>query len=162
MAIRRVMGIETSTQSRRRLEMNRREIMSMVGATAAMTLAGKALADDDDKHEHKENDCCSTCSECAAECASCFAHCAEMLGKGKKEHAETMRLCNDCADICSVCAKVGARKGPMWKILCVACAESCDKCAAACEKFDDKHMKECAEECRECAQMCRAHAKTLK
>jgi hypothetical protein len=117
------------------------------------------------EHPHSEHmmKCARACADCQLECDSCFAHCRALLGEGKKEHAKTAQTCSDCADVCSLAAKLSARGSPYAGSICDACAKTCDDCAAACEKFpDDQHMKKCATTCRACAKACREMVEHLK
>jgi hypothetical protein len=107
--------------------------------------------------EHKHGDVCAdVCSKCANTCSSCVEHCLAQLAAGKKEHATTLRLCNDCGDLCSLAARMESRRGPLRLLACDACAKACDQCAAECNKYKDQpHMVECAKECVACAAACR-------
>jgi hypothetical protein len=78
------------------------------------------------------------------------------------EHYVTMRLCNDCADMCALTAKLVGRNGPTIAEVCKACAEVCEKCGASCKKHDDEMMKECAKSCENCATSCRKMAAAMK
>jgi hypothetical protein len=79
-----------------------------------------------------------------------------LLSQGKKEHATTLRTCEDCADHCGSAARITARQGPFADLICTACAQACARCGKECEKFpEDAHMKKCAEECRKCEKACR-------
>jgi len=109
-------------------------------------------------HHHVHgSDCSDACARCANACNSCFEHCVAQLAAGHEMHSATLRLCNDCGDLCSLAARVESRQGPMRVAICGTCADSCDRCAGECEKFTDQpHMVACAKACRECAQACRA------
>ena len=108
-------------------------------------------------HEHGPNvECARACAVCAFQCESCFDHCVRLVAEGKKEHTRTLRLCNDCGEICAVAGKVVSRQGPLQVTICESCARACDVCGAECEKFEsDEHMRACAKACRECAKACR-------
>ena len=109
-------------------------------------------------HEHGGAfaSCAKACAECMNSCASCYHHCASLVTEGHKDHAKTMTLCNDCAEVSSTAAKLTSRHSPFAGVICEACAKTCDDCAAACGAFpDDQHMAACAKACRECAAACR-------
>jgi hypothetical protein len=142
--------------------MERREALAVLGATAAglTGLARTSVRADDkaDAHEHDEHfaTCAKACAACTLACESCFNHCAALVGEGKKDHAKTMRLCLDCAEVCAASAKLVSRHGPLMVTACEACAKACETCAAACDKFgSDKHMAACAKACRDCAKACK-------
>jgi hypothetical protein len=102
-------------------------------------------------------DCAKACAQCMLYCDSCHHHCARLVSEGKKDHLASMRLCNDCGEVCALAARITARQGPTAVAVCQTCARVCDACATSCEKFpDDKHMTQCAKACRDCAKACRA------
>lgn len=149
--------------------MNRREVLGVLGATAAgLTALGGAETHADDGHQHHHalhgqfDKCAKANAECQVMCDSCFRHCAAMLAKGEKAHAKSMHLCLDCAELCATAAKLVSRHSALSAVACEACAKACDQCAAACEKFpNDKHITACAKSCRACAKTCRAMIKHL-
>ena len=144
--------------------MNRREVLAGVGAGVAL-LAGVGTAEDKVQDKIKDmKECCTecgtTCAKCLAECLKCYAHCADMVGMGKKEHAECMKACLDCSEFCKLCLTICGRGGAMMAICCEACAKACEMCAKACEKFpDDKACAACAKMCRECIKCCNSCCK---
>jgi len=126
-------------------------------AVLALVLGGSTSArppKEEEAHSHVDK-CAKACAHCALECESCARHCTLKLAAGEKNHAKSLQLCLDCADLCVTAGKVVARKGPTAKMVCKACAEVCDTCAAECEKGDE-HMKACGKVCRDCAKECRA------
>ena len=98
---------------------------------------------------------------CAKECESCLSHCTQLLVEGKKEHALTLRSCNDCGDMCILAGKLVVRDGAFADVdvrrllprpVMVAGPE--------CGKFpNDEHMSLCAQACKDCATACRAMVK---
>jgi len=151
--------------------MKRREWLTATGAIAfaaagsagANLLAAEAPKKAKPHSQAHGSACCNDCSACAVECAACAGHCTAKLVEGETSHAATAALCNDCSDLCSICAKIGARGGPLAALVCGACAQACDQCADACEKFeDDEHTTACAKRCRDCADACREMTKQLE
>jgi Domain of Unknown Function (DUF326) len=115
-----------------------------------------SAADKGHGHEQAFAACAKACADCMNSCASCYHHCGHLLSEGEKDHAKTMVLCNDCAEVCSTAAKLTARHSPFASVICEACAKTCDECGAACAKHpQDEHMSECAKACQECATACR-------
>jgi len=141
--------------------MNRRQLLSLVGASAAGFTAvaayGSGPADETDHiHGGRLDECAKACADCMRECESCSDHCARLVASGKKEHLTTLQTCTDCAEVCGAAAKIASRHGPLAVTICEACAKACDVCGAACEKSpDDEHMQKCAKACRDCAKACR-------
>ena len=141
--------------------MDRRTVRGALGAAviALAALAAPMRAQEKSK-DHAHNayaDCAKACATCMLHCDSCQHHCARLLSEGKKDHLASMRLCNDCGEVCAAAARITARQGPTAVPVCQTCARVCDACATSCEKFpDDQHMKQCAKACRDCAKACRA------
>lgn len=118
---------------------------------------GPAIADDNhERHASHMLACAKVCAGCQVECDYCFAHCRKLVVEGRKEHADTMQICLDCADACKLAAMLSARLSPVSVEACDSCAKICDKCAATCDKYkDDARMAQCSKSCRECAKVCR-------
>lgn len=97
-------------------------------------------------------------AQAASDCALACSACADSdLGREPKDMATCIRTCMDCADVCSITAKMLARpapRGQAWQKLVLACAAICAECADECEKHDDLCCRACAEACRECEKAC--------
>lgn len=137
-----------------------RTTVTTLALGCALLFAGITPAGD---HHHDLNDkCARACNDCQRICDACSTHCAKLVANGKKDHLTTLRTCQDCATHCSAAATIVSRNGPFSDLICTACAEACQKCGKACEKFDDKMMKQCAEECFKCEKACREMLKHHK
>lgn len=111
-------------------------------------------------HAKHFDECAKVCADCQVACEKNFHHCFKLVEGGKKEHARAMHLSVDCAEFCTISAKLTARHSELAVTSCEACAKACDACAAECEKFKDMpEMKACAEACKKCAASCREMAK---
>jgi hypothetical protein len=100
--------------------------------------------------------CAKKCADCQLQCDSCYSHCLAMLLDGKKQHAPSIQMCNDCSEFCKTCSTLCARKSPLTRLMLESCAKSCDECASCCELgLNDPHMTACAKSCRDCAKACR-------
>ncbi len=72
-----------------------------------------------------------------------------------------VRLCLDCADVCTSTARVASRQtafdASVTRPLLQACAAVCARCADECQMHADKHphCRVCEEACRRCEQACR-------
>ena len=141
--------------------MNRRELLGLLGASAAgfTTLAAYGsgpAGETDHNHGGPLEKCAKVCTDCLRECESCSDHCARLVAYGKEDHLTTLQTFADCAELCAAAAKIASRHGTLAVTICEACAKACDVCGAACEKTpDDKHMQACAKACRDCAKACR-------
>ena len=99
----------------------------------------------------------SACQSCANICNTCSD---EMIGMESHANQELMarciRLCRECADICSLSANWISRSSPMSNHIGRFCAEVCNACAEACEQHAPHHKLcgPCAEECRRCVGVC--------
>ena len=129
-----------------------------LGAFAALaTLTGWAVpsARADDHHKAHFEACAKVCSECQVECEKNFHHCFKMVEAGKKEHARAMHLSVDCAEFCTLSAKLTARQSGLAVPACGACVKACNARAAEYDKYPDvPEMKACATKCMECAKAC--------
>ncbi len=85
--------------------------------------------------------CLTTCDRCAFECCANTAN-----------HAECLKACLTCADVCTICIRVGSRGTKMTEDFLSLCIKACEACAEECEKHDDALCKECADICRKCAE----------
>src|SRR5262245_45293303 len=152
-----------SDNTERRQPMDRRQAMKFLGAAAGIVVGGQAFAAGDgppetaDGHGDRSLDTCAdACGKCLRECEACSGHCAGLLAGGRKEHAGVLRLCQDCADLCTAALRLVSRRGPLLEAICETCARACDLCAASCEKFPgDRSLAACAGACRTCAAACR-------
>jgi hypothetical protein len=120
----------------------------------------EARRDEDHKYVEHFAKCARMIAACQLECDACFNHCAQRVADGATEHARSMRLCLDCAELCSMAARLTVRHSPLSAVACEACAKGCDLCATSCEQVGaDKSMAACAKVCRECAKECREMVK---
>ena len=140
--------------------MDRRELLGVLGTTAAGLLAsnGRAAGADHKGQRHNEahEDCIRICQECSRSCNETFHHCYEQVAEGKKEHAKALHMVADCAKFCNLSADLMANGSPLMAFSCAACAEACKACAAECDKFAESEMKGCAKMCHACEKSCRA------
>ncbi len=71
-----------------------------------------------------------------------------------------IRLCLDCADICTAAVGVTSRQtahdASVTKPLLEACVAACRSCGDECERHAQmhEHCRVCAEACRRCEQAC--------
>jgi uncharacterized membrane protein len=97
-------------------------------------------------------------AECIFACTTCADACLEE--DDPAELRQCIRMDLDCAEICSVTARLIARPGPQdQRVLQAqldACATACRACAEECEAHADhmEHCRICAEACRACAEAC--------
>jgi hypothetical protein len=145
--------------------MDRRDLLCVLGTTAAGLVAatGRAVGAVDQAHVHSgaHGDCQKACQDCGRSCNETFHHCCEQVAAGKKEHAKALRLVADCAKFCSLSADMVASESPLMVYSCGACAEACKACAAECERFEGPEMKDCAKACHACEQSCRAMVQAM-
>ncbi len=93
---------------------------------------------------------------------------ADLSEQHLTEMVRCIRLCLDCADICTVTAKVTSRPADyaanVTKPLLEACVAICGSCGDECERHArmHDHCRVCAQACRRCEQACRELMDTLK
>ena len=99
----------------------------------------------------------SACQSCVIMCNTCSNDIIGMESHDNRElMARCIRLCRDCADICSLAANWMSRSSPLSIHIGQFCAEVCNACAEACEQHAPHHKLcgPCAEECRRCVAVC--------
>jgi len=84
------------------------------------------------------------------------------------ELVKCIRLCLDCADVCTATVRVISRQtgydAHVTKSLLEACAATCKSCGDECEHHAKmhKHCGICAEACQRCEQACRELVGAIK
>jgi hypothetical protein len=79
-----------------------------------------------------------------------------------------IRLCLDCADICTAAVAVTSRQSAhgasVIRPLLEACAAACKSCGDECERHAamHQHCRVCAEACKRCEQACRGLLDAMK
>lgn len=104
--------------------------------------------------------CAETCTICADAC---------LVEPNPTDLKSCIRMCLDCADICSATARVLGR--PTWSeparpviaAQMAACALACRACALECARHAEHHAhcRICMEACEACALACADLLKTL-
>ena len=97
----------------------------------------------------------STCIDC---CLHCYRTCLEWLAtRGLAGNdAEHIRLMMACAEMCRTTAHIMLLRSPHHGHVCEDCAAICTECAKECERTGG--MESCVEACRFCAENCLAMA----
>src|SRR5512147_223179 len=84
----------TLAYSMRRMTMDRRELLGVLGATAAGLVAVASGREARAEHEDDIHETCAeACSDCEKQCNRGFHHCYTQVRAGKQEHARAMHLC---------------------------------------------------------------------
>jgi uncharacterized membrane protein len=104
-------------------------------------------------------------SDCAQ---ACVADTDNDLGEPNvAEMVTCIRLCLNCADVCTATAAVIGRPAgydaSVTRPLLEACAAICKTCGDECERHAEMHAhcRVCAEACRRCEQACRELLRAL-
>ena len=93
---------------------------------------------------------------------------ADLSEQNVTEMVKCIRLCLDCADVCTATAGVISRQADydanVAKPLLEACAAICKSCGDECERHArmHEHCRVCAEACRRCEQACRELLDAMK
>lgn len=93
-----------------------------------------------------------TLVDCAMACEHCAASCLQEPDMKKMAHC--IGLDRDCADICTLAARLIRRNSPIATQYLLLCEEMCRLCAAECSKYDHNHCQQCAKACLDCAEAC--------
>ena len=105
-------------------------------------------------------------SDCVQACNADNA--ADLGEQNVTEMVKCIRLCLDCADICTATAAVTSRQtdydANVTRPLLEACVAICKSCGDECERHArmHEHCRVCAEACRSCEQACRGLLDTMK
>ena len=105
-------------------------------------------------------------SDCAQACAADTD--ADLSEHNLAEMVKCIRLCLNCADVCTATAGVFSRPAAydadVAKPLLQACVAICQSCGDECERHAQHHAhcRVCAEACRRCEQACRELLGALK
>jgi len=97
-------------------------------------------------------------SDCAQACTADADN--DLREQNLAEMVKCIRLCLDCADICTATAGVLSRPAEFdpsaTRLLLGACAAICQSCGDECERHAHMpHCRVCAEACRRCDRACR-------
>jgi hypothetical protein len=98
--------------------------------------------------------------DCAQSCLACTA--GDLGEDNLADMVKCIRLCLDCADICTAARAVISRlveyDPAVVRPLLESCVASCRACADECERHAamHAHCRICAQTCRHCEQACRA------
>ena len=98
-------------------------------------------------------------TDCAQACAADVD--ADLSEQNVTEMVKCIRLCLDCADICTATAGITSRQteyaADVTRPLLQACVAICRSCGDECERHArmHEHCRVCAQACRRCEQACR-------
>ena len=104
-------------------------------------------------------------SDCAQACRADAD--ADLREQDLDEMITCIRLCWDCADVCTATAGVVSRQtaydASVTRPLLEACVAICKSCGDECERHAQmQHCRVCAEACRRCEQACRQLLDAMK
>jgi hypothetical protein len=105
-------------------------------------------------------------SDCAQACTADAD--ADLREENLAEMVKCIRLCLDCADICTATAAVTSRQtaydANVTRPLLEACVVSCKTCGDECERHarHHAHCRVCESACRRCEQACRQLLDAMK
>ena len=98
--------------------------------------------------------CIDECLSCAQACTACADACLSESDDQVPMLRKCIRSNDDCADICSITARLVSRHtgydANITRSIVQACATVCRSCGDECERHADMH-----EHCRVCADACR-------
>ena len=98
-------------------------------------------------------------NDCAQACTADVD--ADLGEPDVSEMVKCIRLCLDCADICTATvthtSRLAEYDSRITKLLLEACAATCKSCGDECERHAKmhEHCRVCAEACRRCERACR-------
>lgn len=151
--------------------MNRRELLSGMGAAGAAALAARAaLGQTQDKkppapaagHEHHHHEggakyqaLIDAAHACMATGDICINHCLTSLSTGDKTLADCAKSVEAMLPMVTATAKLAAQDAKRLKELAAVCGKACKDCEAECKKHEQHpECKACGEACAKCAAEC--------
>ena len=93
---------------------------------------------------------------------------ADLSEQNVTEMVTCIRLCLDCADVCTATIGLTSRQSTydatVTRPLLEACVAICKSCGDECQRHahHHEHCRVCEQACRRCEQACRALLSTLK
>ena len=100
------------------------------------------------------------CLNCVQTCTACAD--SDLIEDDVRAMRACIALCQTCADICHVTARVLSRPGQwdhgVMRPLLEACIHACTACGEECARHAEhhRHCAICAEACRTCSKACGA------
>jgi hypothetical protein len=138
----------------------RRELLiAGAGLAAAGAMAAPATA-----QQHSMEGTAMPMSDCLDLCIASHRMCLGTVAYATKQGrplatAELLAMLTDCAEICQTTANSMLRQSSLHRIMCRACADTCERCAQECRRHaEDRQMVRCSAACEECAASCRMMA----
>ena len=104
---------------------------------------------------HQHGSLIQTLLDCAAACERCAAACLDESDVKYMTHC--IELDRDCADICTLAARLLMRDSEIAHDFLLVCEKICRLCAEECSLHQHEHCKRCAAECRACEVACHQH-----
>ena len=104
--------------------------------------------------------------DCAQACTTDVD--ADLSEQNLAEMVRCIRLCLDCADVCTATLRVTSRQADydpdVTKPLLRACGAICKSCGDECERHAQhhEHCRICEQACRRCERACREFLDALK
>ena len=111
--------------------------------------------------------CIDECLSCAQACTACADACLSESDDQVPMLRKCIRSNDDCADICSITARLVSRHtgydANITRSIVQACATVCRSCGDECERHADmhEHCRVCADACRRCERACQELINTL-
>lgn len=151
--------------------MERRELIGLAGAMAALAASTTALAQGQKAgtkagghHHHHGGAKTELLLDAVAECLNkgevCIAHCIVLMGEGDKSVAGCARSVSETLALCEGLRKLAAQGSPRAKDMARLARAACLDCEKECRKHEKKHAecRDCAKACAACAKECEAFA----
>jgi hypothetical protein len=105
-------------------------------------------------------DCIQTCMRCEDACLRTVATCLRLGGRYLAQ--EHVGLLLECMQHCSTSADFMTRGSPTYVLTCQQCANICFLCAESCRRLGGTEMQACADVCETCADSCSRTARPEK
>ena len=138
--------------------MQRRELLTGLGAVAAATAIPNAVAQSQPHHHGAAS--YQTLADKASDCVSkgevCLTHCYALLAQGDKSMAACAKTVREMLVLCGALRSIASQDAPALTKLAGVAMDACNRCEAECRKHEaHAPCKACAESCAACAAECK-------
>lgn len=145
--------------------MDRRAVLTLVGASLAMAIPAVAEGDHS-AHKHAaaassapaNQKLIDTSSNCIKSGQACITHCFDAFAAGDTSLALCARTVDQMLSVCGALQKLASAGSANLPGLAKIALAVCEDCEKECRKHADHHAtcKACADACKDCAEACRS------
>ncbi|MEZ5543178.1 MAG: four-helix bundle copper-binding protein [Pseudomonadota bacterium] len=142
--------------------LSRRELLTGLGAAAALAGSGAAVAampgHDHSMHSAQQPDVLAATNECLDKGRRCIAHCLVSFREGDTSLAQCASKVHEMEAVCAGFAYLLAANSSYLKAYADVCAQVCKDCETECRKHEEHiECKACGDACAELVDQIKLH-----